>query len=31
MLAEVCAGLGDLEAAQRHGTEAQRLRAAPRH
>jgi len=28
MLAEVCAGLGDLEAARRHGAEAQRLRAA---
>lgn len=31
MLAEVCAGLGDFEAAQRHGAEAQRLRDTPRH
>jgi tetratricopeptide (TPR) repeat protein len=28
ILAEVCAGLGDFEATQRHRTEAQRLRAA---
>ena len=30
MLAEVCAALGDAEAARRHGEEAQRLRSAPR-
>lgn len=29
MLAEVCAALGDSEAAQRHGAEAERLRSAP--
>jgi polyferredoxin/tetratricopeptide (TPR) repeat protein len=30
MLAEVCSALGDSEAAQRHGAEAERLRSAPR-